>query len=257
MTHAPLQGAPDALGLQPLTARSVVLSVLLGTHPPHLPVRTLVRTAELFGISEGTTRVALSRLCADGDVAAEDRGYRLTSRLLARQRRQDEGHHPVTREWDGCWELAVAPPALRSAADRLALGSELVALRLAELRAGVWARPDNLVRGWPDGLGHRVLRFSASAGFADSEQRDLASILWNLDGWGRRAEELLSALEASNDRAHRFMIATAMVRHFADDPVLPSELLPSGWPGKRLRDTYTEYESELGEMLRQERSRHG
>ena len=78
----------DTLGLQPLTARSVILSVLLGTHPPRLPVKILVRTAELFGISEGTTRVALSRLAADGDVVAEDRDYRLTARLLDRQRRR-------------------------------------------------------------------------------------------------------------------------------------------------------------------------
>lgn len=251
-----MQDLDDALGLRPLTARSVVLSVLLGTHPPHLPVRTLVRTAELFGITEGTTRVALSRLCADGDVVAEDRGYRLTARLLARQRRQDEGHHPEAKAWDGMWEIAVAAPNVRSAADRLALGNELAALRLAELRQGVWVRPANLTRDWPAELDGRVLQFIGSADFGFGPLPDLASSLWDLDAWARRAEDLIAAMRRTDDRAQRFMLATAMVRHFADDPVLPAELLPTAWPGEELRRAYADYETELAEMLSRERSRH-
>ena len=251
-----MQDLDDALGLRPLTARSVILSVLLGTHPPHLPVRTLVRTAELFGITEGTTRVALSRLSADGDVVAEDRGYRLTSRLLARQRRQDEGHHPETKEWDGRWEIAVASPTVRSAADRLALGNDLVALRLAELRQGVWVRPANLTRGWPPEVEGRALQFVGAATFGSPSPRDFAATLWDLDSWARRATELIDALDRARDRAQRFMVATAMVRHLADDPVLPEPLLPRGWPGDKLRESYADYEAELGEMLSRERSRH-
>jgi len=60
------------MAIQPLTARSVLLSTLLGYHPPELPVSALVRVAALFGIAEGTTRAALSRLVAAGDVAAAD-----------------------------------------------------------------------------------------------------------------------------------------------------------------------------------------
>ena len=43
----------EQLGLRPLTARSVLLSALLGTTPPRLPVGRLVRAAELFGITIG------------------------------------------------------------------------------------------------------------------------------------------------------------------------------------------------------------
>ena len=57
----------------PLTARSVLASVLLGTDPPWLPTPLLVRTTALFGISEGSTRTALSRLVAAGDAEAERR----------------------------------------------------------------------------------------------------------------------------------------------------------------------------------------
>jgi len=66
----------EGLGIRPLKARSVVLSALLGFHPPQLPVSTLVRIGELFGIAEGTIRVGLTRMVADGDVVADNgRGY--------------------------------------------------------------------------------------------------------------------------------------------------------------------------------------
>ena len=60
MTTAPMR--PDdvaALGIEPLSARSVVLSALLGTHPPTLPGRSLVALAELFGIRPGTARTSM------------------------------------------------------------------------------------------------------------------------------------------------------------------------------------------------------
>src|SRR5258706_14933046 len=75
--------------IQPLTARSVVLSTLLGYHPPELPVSTLIRVAALFGIPEGTVRVTLGRMVGDDDLIAANGSYRLTDRLVARQRRQD------------------------------------------------------------------------------------------------------------------------------------------------------------------------
>ncbi|TMR26179.1 hypothetical protein ETD96_41735, partial [Actinomadura geliboluensis] len=49
----------DHPDIRPLTARSVVLSTLLGVHPPRLPARHLVRVGDLFGIAEGTIRVCL------------------------------------------------------------------------------------------------------------------------------------------------------------------------------------------------------
>ena len=46
--------------------------------------------------------------------------------------------------WDGTWEMAVVSLERRSAADRLALRKAATALHLAELREGIWFRPDNL-----------------------------------------------------------------------------------------------------------------
>src|SRR5688572_9091625 len=90
---------------RPLSARSVLASVLLGTDPPRLPTPLLVRTGELFGIAEGTVRTALSRMAAAGEVTAEDGSYSLTGRLVARQRRQAVSRRAEVRDWPGTWEL--------------------------------------------------------------------------------------------------------------------------------------------------------
>ena len=96
---------------------ALVLSTLLGSHPPRLPARHLVRVGELFGVAEGTIRVALSRMVTAGDLVQVEGEYGLSERLLQRQRRQDESRAPRTRPWDGAWEIAVITTDRRPAAD--------------------------------------------------------------------------------------------------------------------------------------------
>ena len=250
-----MSAGPAGSLFAPLTARSVMLSVLLGSHPPELPVRVLVRVADLFGIAEGTARVALSRLSADGDVVADGGNYGLSPRLLDRQREQDSALRPATRPWRGGWEMAVAHPDQTAAADRSALGTHLDRLRLAELRPGVWVRPDNLVREWPAEVTSRALRFNARPEFDQPEPAALAGRLWDLTGWAATAEDLMGAMAAGAQPADRFVVAAAMVRHLRADPVLPSALLPTQWPGERLRTAYNSFREELGRLLQHERNR--
>jgi phenylacetic acid degradation operon negative regulatory protein len=234
----------------------VILSILLGTHPPSLPVRVLVRTVELFGITEGTTRVALSRLASEGDVVAHDGAYGLSPRLLSRQHRQDEGLHPDVRAWRGGWELAVLRSGAYGSNQRAATRVELSELRLGELRPGVWTRPNNLLRPWPHDLESRLWCFQAHAALDRSRSAEMVRLLWNLPAWAGTAEALLESLAATTDPAERFVLAAATIRHIRDDPVLPPSLLPSPWPGRRLRLAYEAYRRELGELMRRERDRH-
>ena len=53
-----------------------------------------------------------------------------------------------------------------------------------------------------------------------------------------------------------FAVAAAIVRHLQHDPMLPSSLLPAGWPGGQLRAMFSEYENEYRGLLRSVRSRH-
>ncbi|HEY0397292.1 MAG TPA: PaaX domain-containing protein, C- domain protein, partial [Acidimicrobiia bacterium] len=111
-----------ALGLRPLSARSVVASVLLGTHPPQLSSAALVELCSRFGITGGTTRVALSRMVAAGELVPEDGGYRLVGgSLLSRQRAQDDALDPPEAEWTGGWRAAVVVAPARGAAERVEL----------------------------------------------------------------------------------------------------------------------------------------
>ncbi len=129
---------------RPLTARSVIASILLPLDRPELPGRSLVRCCELFGIAEGTTRVALSRMVARHELEQVDGGYRLTGPMLERQARQRAARWPKLRPWSGSWLVSVVVAERRDAAERAMLRGVLRHHRMAELREGVWARPDNV-----------------------------------------------------------------------------------------------------------------
>ncbi len=228
----------DEVELRPLSARSVVLSLLLGLHPPELPVKDLVRGVEPFGIAGSTLRAALSRMVAAGDLRRADTVYRLSDRLLERQRRQDDAVHPETVPWGGDWEMVVVTATGRGPAERAELRNELTRLRLAELREGVWLRPANLLRRLPDDLGQVVERCTARP---DRSARELAASLWPLDTWAGTGHALLDHVARARHPSDRFTAFTAVVRHLLADPVLPPGLLPTDWPGERLRAAYADY----------------
>jgi phenylacetic acid degradation operon negative regulatory protein len=238
-------GDPGAVDLRPLTARSVILSILLGTHPPRRPVRVLIRLGDLFGISEGTVRVALSRMVADGELRSADGWYELDTRLLTRQRRLDEGRSPELRVWRGGWEMAVIRTGV-ARGRRTEVLDGLTDLRLAMRRDGVWLRPANLARSWPAGVTAGCDRFDARPG---EDPTVLAGQLWDLPGWARRGTDLLARFQTETTPSRRFALAAAMVRHLRTDPVLPARLLPPHWPGSALRRAYGAYEVELGRLL--------
>ncbi|WP_225833320.1 PaaX family transcriptional regulator C-terminal domain-containing protein [Streptomyces sp. NK08204] len=233
---------PGEAGLRPLSARSVVLSLLLGAHPPQLPVKDLVRLVEPFGVGASTLRAALSRMVAAGDLRRTDAVYGLSDRLLARQRRQDDAVHPRTRAWHGDWEMVVITATGRGPAERAELRARLVALRLAELREGVWLRPANLGRPLPDDL-HRVARTYTAR--PDESPQDLVALLWPLDDWAATARSLLSRTGGARRPADRLTAFAAAVRHLLTDPVLPPSLLPPDWPGEALRTAYAAYQRDL------------
>lgn len=225
-----------------LTARSVVLSVLLGTHPARATAAELIALTSDFGIKEATLRVALTRLVGAGDLIRSADGYHLSDRLLARQRRQDEVMHPAVTDWRGDWTTVVITSVGASARSRAALRAALADGRFAELREGVWLRPDNLQAD----LGAEVRARARILTARDEDPVGLAGRLWDLTGWARTGHELLETMTHAGDVPGRFTAAAAVVRHLLTDPVLPAELLPADWPGQRLRTGYADFVAELG-----------
>jgi phenylacetic acid degradation operon negative regulatory protein len=246
---------PDIRGTdRTLSARSVVASTLLGASPPELPIATIVRCGALFDIEPGTVRTAVSRMLADGSLTVDPERsvYRIGGALLDRHRRQTQSRKPARRPWDGTWTQWVVTAPSRTAADRSALRASARLLHMAEVREGVWMRPDNLDMAASDA---RVVATSQCLHLEVRPVGDAAAVaatLWDLTGWSNHGGSLLDGLrrhgpelEAAGDTAlaDGFMLSAAVLRHLLADPLLPDELLPADWPGDELRRTYDLYDA--------------
>lgn len=224
----------------PLSARSAVLSLVLGAHPEPFTPADLTRAGQYFGIAPSTVRVAVTRAVADGDLRRTDAGYRLGDRLLRRQQHQDEAVRDAETAWDGTWEMAIVVVSGRSGAERASLRDALAARRLAELREGVWTRPANLTRASPVDPVLRTFRATP-----EQDPEELTARLWDLGGWAREGEELLDRLASVREPASRLAAAAMLVHHLSTDPLLPAALRPPHWPAADLRDAYRAYQDEL------------
>lgn len=224
-----------------MTARSVVLSVLLGAHPAWATAADLIRLTGDFGIKEPTVRVALTRMVGAGDLVRSEDGYRLSDRLLARQARQDDAINPRQQPWDGTWTTLVITSVGTDARTRAALRNQLQDKRFGELREGVWMRPGNVAVAFDADVTERVRILRARDELPD----ELAGRLWDLSGWVTVGRDLLTAMAAATDVPGRFVVAASMVRHLLTDPVLPDALLPSDWPGAALRSAYNDFAAEM------------
>ncbi|MEH3136696.1 MAG: PaaX domain-containing protein, C- domain protein [Mycolicibacterium neoaurum] len=224
-----------------LTARSVVLSVLLGAHPAWASAAELITLTSDFGIRESTLRVALTRMVGAGDLVRSADGYRLSDRLMARQRRQDAAIEPRERDWDGVWTTVVITRVGADARSRAELRNMLAQNRFGELRDGVWLRPDNLEVALPAD----VLARTRVLHSRDDDPAELVTQLWDLDGWATEGTRLIDEIDSAEDVPTRFVAAAAIVRQLLTDPVLPADLLPAGWPGERLRRAYRNFAAEL------------
>jgi len=238
---------------RPFTARSVLASALLGMDPPELPVAQLVRLTGLFGISANRARVALSCMVAAGEATTDGSGtYRLAGRLRERQARQSASRSGVAAApFSGQWWVAVVVTSGSTAEIRTARRRALAYARLAELREGVWMRPDNVEVHLPEDLRSDVELMIAEPRTPDR----LARELWDLPAWADRADQLLGEMAVlPPDRAQAlapgFELSASVLRHLQADPLLPEELLPPGWRGARLRAEYDRWDTRYRATLR-------
>jgi phenylacetic acid degradation operon negative regulatory protein len=239
---------------RPFSARSVIASTLLGTHPPRLSPRRLVRSCALFGIGDGAARVALSRMLAAGEVTLDDGRYALAGRLLERQTRQADSRSGLPRaRWDGSWIVHVVTAENRDAAARTELREVMRRLHVPELREGTWLRPDNLDGARDPGDAALVQeQCTTLRGARPADPNELVHGLFDLEAWAHTARRLVDALEAAATRlpdgddtvlAMAFARNAEVLRHLLADPLLPDELLPADWPGDELRATFDRFDA--------------
>jgi len=226
------------------TPRSLIVDLLSTLRRGSMPVAALIQAGELFGIADGSLRVALHRLSAEGRVERDERGqYRLgaaaapVQSLVAGWRDLDRR----TRAWSGRW-IAVqadAAPRRRTRIDpahralRL-FGFERLAgplhVRPANLREGVdGARSALRTLGLPDAA--LVYELSDLDPAADTRAREL----WDGDALVRSYRSACREIERSSARLPGLPETEAMVESFSLggrvlqqlvlDPLLPAPLV--------------------------------
>jgi phenylacetic acid degradation operon negative regulatory protein len=241
----------------------VLASALLGADQARLSVGELVAMASLFGISDGAARTCLWRMVSNGELSAGEGSYALAGRLLERRERVDEASRiddAAAHQWDGTWELAIVSLERRPPADRLELRKAAAALHLAELREGVWIRPDNLdPQRLPPSRAVLDQQCTHFHNAATDITADKMRSLFSLDKWAADALMLTDAMDVElrpNERGdstesirYEFALSIAVVRHLQLDPMLPDELTPEHWPGHRLRSTYRRFDEAFKQRM--------
>jgi len=245
--------------LKPLSARSLVASLLLRSRPPRMRGARLVQWCGLFGVAEGTARVALSRMVERGELRADDGTYELAGRVGGRRSAQDWSIDPRPRAWKGGWRTGVVESGARSADERAALRDAMRRLRYAELREGVWTRPDNLPRASGSVESWSIVDAQCQWWTArpEGDSRSLAAGLFGGTAWDARARVLTSRLEGATGGlgggddvlADAFVAGAAALAHLRADPILPAALVAGRPQGDRLRHAYRAYEAAFSAAL--------
>lgn len=228
-----------------VTAKNLILDLLLAAGPDHLPVRHLLAAGALFGIPANNLRVALARLSSDGMIESVGRGvYRLSPQAnqLAADVATWRSASQRVRPWQG-GHVAVHCGAL-GRSDRAALRHRdraLQMLGLRELERGLFVRPDNLQgdleqlrrRLYTLGLEREASVFIAGQFDTPREQRirqlwqgdDLDQTYANLQSqladWTTRASEL-GIEEAARES---YLLGRKAIRQVVFDPLLPEPLV--------------------------------
>ena len=238
-----------------------------------------ILSEEVFPVAEACrqtpeqVRSCLRRLVREGLFIREGRGrtaqYRATEQGLHALGANIERHRlayvqdHAGRGWDRKWRLVsfAIPEARRSGRD--AFRDRLLALGGAAIANGLYVSPhrwEKDVAGEAERLdvGGAVTQASTddlSVGGV-SDPRELARRLWPIDELATRYERFVDtykgvpdALDAMRQRHERLAdavflpgalsVTVEFSEIFADDPLLPPELLPRPWPGRAARELLT------------------
>ncbi len=228
-----------------VTAKNLVLDLLLAAGSHHLPVRHLLAAAALFGIPGNNLRVALARLSSAGMIESVGRGvYRLSTSAneLAADVATWRTAGQRTVPWSG-QQITVHCGAL-GRSDRVALRRRDRALQMLgfrELDRDLFVRPDNLQGGVEEvrrrlymlGLEREASVFLTMAFDAAREDRILrlwqeaalddtyAHLQRQLSDWTTRVDQL----PIEDAARESYLLGRKAIRHVVFDPLLPAPLV--------------------------------
>lgn len=199
-----------------------------------------------LGLGEHATRTALSRMGRRGLLRTVRRGRQAflgltehgTAVLRDGQRKLDGD--VVDRDWDGRWTLLTFSVPESRRADRHALRTRLGWFGFGPLRSGLWvstsAADVSATLAELDLLEHAEV-FRAEA-FRWTDPARIAAEAWDLPAIAAGYEDFLLRWEEGafghlDDLSRRVLLGAEWLMLIRRDPVLPSVLLPEGWPATR------------------------
>ncbi len=226
------------------SARSLILDLLSTLRRGSMPAAALVEAGALFRIREGSIRVALARLRADGRIERDARGrYRLGPAAAAVKRRIGSWRQRprATRAWNGHW-IAVHLPAGSERGARRSRERILRFLGFQPLEPALRIRPDNLCGGCERTraalleLGLDPAAWVGELRGLDPETQARACGLWDvaaLDAAYRASRAMLEAsarrlpgLPSRRAMVESFRLGGRAIQQLVRDPLLPPEILP-------------------------------
>ena len=244
----------------PRKAKSLVVTVWGDAIAPHggaVWLSGLIRLLAPLGLNERLVRTSVYRLVREGWLGARQEGRRSLYRLTAAGSRRFEHAYrriyaPPIEEWDGCWEIVLAPTAALSAQQRRELRNELGWEGFGLAAPGVYARPARAGRSdvlsevvGALGLERQVVVLSArdAPGLKARALQALAGDSWNLAALATEYRRFIARFDAvlemfragsAIDPEQSFVARTLLIHDFRrvtlHDPQLPADLLPSDWP---------------------------
>ena len=244
----------------PLKAKSLVVTVWGDAIAPHggaVWLSGLIRLLTPLGLNERLVRTSVYRLVREGWLTARQDGRRSLYRLTPTGLRRFEHAYrriyaPPMENWDGRWEIVLAPPAALSAPQRRELRNELGWEGFGVVAPGVLARPARaespntlceILRAL--GLGRRVVVLDArdlpgldvrTLQTLTRDCWDLAALATEYRRFTARFDAVLESFRTGNvvDPEQSFVVRTLLIHNFRrvtlHDPQLPTELLPPRWP---------------------------
>lgn len=245
------------------SARNLLVTVFGDVVAPNGPatevtVQGLAATLADFGVNERLVRTSLTRLVNDDLLAVRASGrrsfYRVAPTALDLFAAADARIYRGRPEpWDGHWTVVVLDGAESTPDRRAALRNELAAAGLGVVAPNVLASPivsapsaaDTVRRvgGFEQVL---VMRSTVVPGEGLADPVGLARRCVDLDElergyealaarFGAFDDELLAALDEARSAKLRLLVVATFRRVVLADPLLPAELLPHDWAGRRAR----------------------
>lgn len=262
---------PPRFGSGSLKPRSLVFN-LYGDYVRYyggeIGLQNLLPLLDIFGVSEQTTRVTLSRLKREGWLESRRVGRRSWYSLTPRAWRMlDGGRERIFQRrrdsWNGDWHMIIyqVPEAERPVREQLR--KALRWLGFGPLGPSTWVSAHNRFRELEETLADRGINatyqiFTARTGSLERD-RELANRSWDLtalrDNYrafvGEHRQAAREAKEKQLSDEQCFVRRVHMVHDYRKfpylDPDLPLELLPRQWAGVAAHGLFTEIWEALSE----------